>query len=86
MELRYPRSFLGLLLVGFFIVALPLIAGLVSNAFSIEKLSEQSQKAVYNATLATQNARQLAGRQSDPWSGQDVSTLTSGDRESDRNL
>ena len=35
MELRYPRSFLGLLLVGFAIVALPLIAGLVSNAFSI---------------------------------------------------
>jgi len=60
MELRYPRSFLGLLLVGFLIVALPLIAGLVSNAFSIEKLAEQSQKAVYNATVATQNARQLA--------------------------
>ncbi len=61
MELRYPRSFLGLLLVGFLIVALPLIAGLVSNAYSIERLSEQSQKAVYNATVATQNARQLAG-------------------------
>ena len=61
MELRYPRSFLGLLLVGFLIVALPLIAGLISNAFSIERLSEQSQKAVYNATVATQNARQLAG-------------------------
>jgi two-component system, NtrC family, sensor histidine kinase GlrK len=59
-ELRYPTSFLGLLLVGFAIVALPLIAGLVSNAFSIERLSEQSQKAVYNATLATQSARQLS--------------------------
>jgi two-component system sensor histidine kinase GlrK len=59
-ELRYPRSFLGLLLVGFAIVALPLIAGLVSNAFSIERLSEQSQKAVFNATLATQSARQLS--------------------------
>ncbi len=60
MDLRYPRSFLGLLLVGFAIVALPLIAGLVSNAFSIERLSEQSQKAVFNATVATQNARQLS--------------------------
>ena len=60
MELRYPRSFLGLLLVGFAIVAFPLIAGLVSNAFSIERLSEQSQKAVFNATVATQNARQLS--------------------------
>ncbi len=59
MQLRYPTSFLGLLLVGFAIVTLPLIAGLVSNAFSIERLSEQSQKAVYNATLATQSARQL---------------------------
>lgn len=58
-ELRYPSSFLGLLLVGFGIVTLPLIAGLVSNAFSIERLSEKSQKAVYNATLATQSARQL---------------------------
>jgi two-component system, NtrC family, sensor histidine kinase GlrK len=59
MQLRYPTSFLSLLLVGFAIVALPLIAGLVSNAFTIERLSEQSQKAVYNATLATQSARQL---------------------------
>ncbi len=60
MRLRYPTSFLSLLLIGFAIVALPLIAGLVSNAFSIERLSEQSQKAVYNATLATQSARQLS--------------------------
>lgn len=60
MELRYPRPFLGLLLVGFAIVALPLIAGLTSNAFSIERLSEQSQKAMLNATVATQNARLLS--------------------------
>jgi two-component system, NtrC family, sensor histidine kinase GlrK len=58
-ELRYPASFLVLLLVGFGIVTLPLIAGLVSTAFTIERLSEQSQKAVYHATLATQSARQL---------------------------
>lgn len=60
MQLRYPRSFLGLLLVGFGIVALPLIAGLVSNAFSIERLSEQSRMAITNATRATQSARQLS--------------------------
>lgn len=60
MELRYPRSFLGLLLVGFAIVALPLIAGLASNAFSIERLSKQSQEAVLNATVATQNVRLLS--------------------------
>ena len=59
-ELRYPGSFLGLLLIGFFIVTLPLIGGLISSALAIEKLSEQSRKAVYNAAMATQNARQLA--------------------------
>ena len=32
----------------------------MSNAFSIEQLSERSQKAVFNATNATQNARQLS--------------------------
>jgi two-component system, NtrC family, sensor histidine kinase GlrK len=58
-QLRYPTSFLGLLLVGFAIVTLPLIAGLVSNAFAIDRLSELSQQAVYNATLATKSARQL---------------------------
>ena len=58
-QLRYPTSFLALLLAGFAIVTLPLIAGLVSNAFSIERLAQQSQQAVYNATLATQSARQL---------------------------
>jgi two-component system, NtrC family, sensor histidine kinase GlrK len=60
MELRYPKSFLSLLLVGFLIVALPLILGLLSNAWSIERLSEQSQKAVYNAAQATQASRALA--------------------------
>jgi len=60
MELRYPRSFVALLLIGFFIVTLPLVAGLVSNALSIERLAGQSQKAVYDATQATQSARQLS--------------------------
>ncbi len=57
---RYPTSFPGLILVGFGIVTLPLIAGLVSNAFFIERLAEQSQRAVVNATLTTQTARQLS--------------------------
>lgn len=60
MELRYPRSFVALLLIGFVIVSLPLVAGLISNAFSIERLAGQSQKVIYDATLATQNARQLS--------------------------
>ena len=59
MELRYPKSFLSLLLVGFAIVALPLVLGLLANAWSISRLSEQSQKAVYNAAQATQSSRAL---------------------------
>ncbi len=58
--LRYPSSFLGLLLVGFFIVALPLIAGLISNAIAIERLAEQSRIAVVNAAAASREAQQLA--------------------------
>lgn len=61
MEFRYPKSFLSLLLVGFLIVALPLIFGMLANAWSIERLSEQSQKAVYNAAQATQSSRALTG-------------------------
>lgn len=60
MKFRYPKSFLSLLLVGFLIVALPLILGLLSNAWSIGKLSEQSQQAVYNAAQATQTGRAMA--------------------------
>ncbi len=59
MELKYPKSFLSLLLVGFMIVALPLVLGLLANAWSITRLSEQSQKAVYNAAQATQSSRAL---------------------------
>jgi two-component system sensor histidine kinase GlrK len=60
MELRYPKSFPGLLVAGFLLVALPLILGLLASAWSIDKLSEQSQKAVYNAAQATQASRALA--------------------------
>jgi two-component system, NtrC family, sensor histidine kinase GlrK len=56
---RYPRSFLALLLICFFLIAAPLIVGLVYNAFSIERLSELSQLAVGNAKAATESARQL---------------------------
>ncbi|MBL8521779.1 MAG: HAMP domain-containing histidine kinase [Betaproteobacteria bacterium] len=60
LRLRYPSSFPALLLVGFLIVAMPLIAGLVSNAIAIEKLAEQSRIAVVNAAAASREAQQLA--------------------------
>jgi two-component system, NtrC family, sensor histidine kinase GlrK len=56
---RYPRSFLALLLICFFVITAPLIVGLIYNAFSIERLSELSQAAVGNAKAATESARQL---------------------------
>ncbi|MBI3714367.1 MAG: HAMP domain-containing histidine kinase [Betaproteobacteria bacterium] len=58
-ELRYPRSFLVLLLAGFVIVALPLILGLIADAISIEKLAGQSQRAVYDAVRVTHGVRRI---------------------------
>ena len=56
----YPRSFSKLLLVGFALVALPLMFALINNAISIDQLGNQSQKAVYQAVQATQSSRKLA--------------------------
>ena len=56
----YPRSFSKLLLVGFALIALPLMFALVNNAISIDHLANQSQKAVYQAVQATQSSRKLA--------------------------
>lgn len=60
MQFRYPKSFLKLLFVGFSLVALPLIFGLVNNAVSIDSLANQSQKAVYQAVQITQASRMLS--------------------------
>lgn len=56
MELYRPRSFLKLVLIGFTLVALPLILGLVNATSSLDKLAEQSEKAVYQAAQVTQNS------------------------------
>ena len=48
-----------LLLVGFALIALPLMFALINNAISIHELSTKSQRAVYNAVQATQNSRLL---------------------------
>ncbi|HEY6897491.1 MAG TPA: ATP-binding protein [Rhodocyclaceae bacterium] len=60
MKLRlYPRSFARLLSIGFALVALPLILGLIANAVAIRQLSAQSQQAVQQATEATQASRAM---------------------------
>ncbi|HEX6827418.1 MAG TPA: hypothetical protein VF104_00410, partial [Burkholderiales bacterium] len=59
MQLRYPKSFLKLLLVGFALVTLPLMFALVNNAVSIDRLADQSRHAVYEAVQATESSRAL---------------------------
>jgi two-component system sensor histidine kinase GlrK len=60
--LRYPRSFLGLLVIGLLVVALPLAAALLYSAWSTQNLAEQSRSAVYNASQAARASRTLVNR------------------------
>ena len=54
-----PKSFLKLILMGFGFVALPLIFGLMHSALYVGRLSEQSQRAVYQAVQATRSSQML---------------------------
>jgi two-component system sensor histidine kinase GlrK len=58
--MRYPRSFLKLLLVAFSLVALPLVFALVTSAIAVDRLANRSQTAVYQAVQATQSSRRLS--------------------------
>jgi len=55
----YPRSFLRLLVIGFSLVALPLIGALATSAIAVDQLANRSQIAVYGAVQATQSSRRL---------------------------
>jgi two-component system sensor histidine kinase GlrK len=59
MRLSYPRSFLSLLLIGFTIVAAPLVFALFANAVAFEKLAALSEQAVLAAVKVTQASRAL---------------------------
>jgi len=61
MRLSYPRSFLSLLLIGFSIVAAPLLFALFSNAIAFERLADLSEQAVLSAVKVTQVSRTLTG-------------------------
>jgi two-component system, NtrC family, sensor histidine kinase GlrK len=61
MRLSYPRSFLALLLIGFTIVAAPLLVALFSNAVAFERLAGLSEQAVHSAVKVTQASRTLIG-------------------------
>ncbi|MBL0144093.1 MAG: HAMP domain-containing histidine kinase [Betaproteobacteria bacterium] len=57
MRISYPRSFLSLLLIGFTIVAAPLVFALFANAVAFEKLAALSEQAVLAAVKVTQASR-----------------------------
>ncbi len=60
--MTYPRSFLGLLLAGFTVVALPLVGALAYSAWNTERLVGQSRSAVFNASDAARASRSLFDR------------------------
>jgi two-component system sensor histidine kinase GlrK len=60
--MNYPRSFLGLLLAGFTLVALPLVGALAYSAWNTERLAGQSRSAVFNASQAARASRALVER------------------------
>src|SRR6267142_2328052 len=55
----YPRSFLSLLLLAFFLVAAPLIVAFYNAAVYVEQLAGQSQTAVSQAAQASRGSRLL---------------------------
>jgi two-component system sensor histidine kinase GlrK len=60
--MAYPRSFLGLLLTGFTLVAAPLVGALAYSAWHTERLAEQSRRAVFIASQAARASRSLVNR------------------------
>src|SRR3977135_3170421 len=60
--LPYPRSFLGLLLAGFTLIALPLVGALAYSAWNTERLADQSRSAVFSASQAARASRSLVNR------------------------
>jgi two-component system sensor histidine kinase GlrK len=61
MRITYPRSFLSLLLIGFIIVATPLLFALFSSALAFERLAGLAEQAVHSAVKVTQASRALLG-------------------------
>ena len=60
--MHFPRSFLGLLVAAFLLVALPLIGTLLYSAWHTERLTEQSRVAVSGAAAAARISRSMVNR------------------------
>ena len=59
MNFGRPRSLNGLILVGFGIVALPLLLSVLWALFSLDRVAEQSERLVNTGVQAADNNRQL---------------------------
>src|SRR5580765_2669417 len=62
LHLPYPRSFLGLLLTGFSLIARPLVGALAYSAWNTERLADQRRSAVFSASQAARASRSLVNR------------------------
>jgi len=55
----YPKSFLRLILIGFGLVSLPLIFALGYAGLNVQRLAEQSERAVRHATVVARASREM---------------------------
>jgi len=60
MKFRRPRSLNGLILVGFGLVALPLLVAVVWALVNLDRLAEQSEQLVVTGVSSAENNRQLS--------------------------
>ncbi|MDP2248674.1 MAG: histidine kinase, partial [Nitrosomonadales bacterium] len=59
MRIRYPNSFLKLLLIGFILAMLPLLFAFGNATLHVDRLAEQSQSTLAQAVQATRTSRVL---------------------------
>jgi two-component system sensor histidine kinase GlrK len=59
MRFYRPKSFLALVLIGFALVALPLLLALVNAELFMARLAERSSQAIHRSVAVTQNSRSL---------------------------
>ena len=59
MNRLYPRSFLRLILIGFGLALLPIVFALGNAAINVQRLAEQSERAVREAAVATRASREM---------------------------
>jgi two-component system sensor histidine kinase GlrK len=59
MKIRRPRSLNGLFLVGFGLVALPLLLAAIWALVSLDRVAEQSERLVFTGVTAAENNRRL---------------------------